>query len=102
MDRTGRGALLGRVDHTCGGVGVPRHRHDRVQVRVAGFGKTEHNMHKNNLDHFKRADGQGDVLAGSPRLLESAVETIATTVCKNRYSTSVVGPGQVCTAMRPA
>ena len=73
-----------------------------VQVRVAGFGKTEHNMHKNNLDRFKRADGQGDVLAGSPRLLESAVETIATTVCKNRYSTSVVGPGQVCAAMRPA
>jgi hypothetical protein len=70
-----------------------------VQVRVAGFGKTERNMHKNNLDRFKRADGQGDVLAGSPRLLESAVETIATTICKNRYSTSAVGPGQVCAGL---
>jgi secreted trypsin-like serine protease len=70
-----------------------------VQVRVAGFGKTEHNMHTNHIDRLKRADGQGDVLAGSPRLLETAVETIATTVCQSRYALSLIGPGQVCAGL---
>jgi hypothetical protein len=56
-------------------------------------------MHKLHLDRVTRTDGQGDVLAGSSRLLESAVETIATTVCKNRYATSVIGPGQMCAGL---
>jgi len=44
-----------------------------VQVRVAGFGKTEHNTAKNQLDRFLPTDGQGELFCGSSRLLETAV-----------------------------
>lgn len=70
-----------------------------VQVRVAGFGKTEHNKGKTKLTMFPRADGQGELFAGAPRLLETAVETIATPICKQRYGTSVIGPAQLCAGL---
>jgi secreted trypsin-like serine protease len=71
-----------------------------VQVRVAGFGKTEHNKAKNQLDRFLRTDGQGELFSGSSRLLETAVETIAQERCKTRYgSTSTIGPGQLCAGL---
>jgi secreted trypsin-like serine protease len=70
-----------------------------VQVRVAGFGKTEHNASRNNLDRYVRADGKGELFAGSSRLLESAVETIAPQTCKGRYTNSTLGAGQICAGL---
>ena len=70
-----------------------------TQVRVAGFGTTEHNKDNANLDRFARADGKGELFAGSPHLLETAVETVATPRCAKRYSGSVIGPGQICAGL---
>ena len=70
-----------------------------VQVRVAGFGKTERNKTKKQLDRFLRTDGQGELFAGSWRLLETAVETIAPERCKTRYGTATIGAGQLCAGL---
>lgn len=67
-----------------------------VQVRVAGFGMTEHNKRQDYLDHFERADKSGELYAGSSRLLETAIETVAPQVCKSRYAGDVIGPAQLC------
>jgi secreted trypsin-like serine protease len=68
-----------------------------VQVRVSGFGSTEFNPGK--LDRFVRADGKGDVFAGSALLRETAIETVNTPQCKRRYPASMVGPGQICAGL---
>lgn len=73
-----------------------------VQVRTAGFGKTQHNKSKDGLDRFARADGSGELFAGSKLLLEAAVETVAPTACKARYSNAVIGSGQVCAGLEQA
>ncbi len=70
-----------------------------VQVRTAGFGITEHNKNAGRLDRFERADGLGELFAGSARLLETAVETIATFRCAARYGGSAVGTGQICAGL---
>lgn len=70
-----------------------------AQVRVAGFGKTEQNMTKRRLDRFNRADGKGELFAGSARLLETAVETVAAAACQSRYAKSVIGPAQICAGL---
>ena len=70
-----------------------------AQVRVAGFGKTEHSYKKTKLDRFERSDGKGELFAGSSRLLETAVETIATPRCAARYRGKVIGPNQVCAGL---
>lgn len=68
-----------------------------AQVRTAGFGKIVHNNAP--PDRFERADGQGELFAGSARLLETAVETIATPRCAARYGSSAVGAGQICAGL---
>jgi tryptase len=73
-----------------------------VQVRTAGFGKTQHNKLKSSLDRFDRSDKAGELFAGSPRLLEAAVETVAPLACTNRYPTDVIGPGQICAGLEQA
>ena len=73
-----------------------------VQVRTAGFGKTQHNKDKDPPDRFDRADKSGELFAGSARLLEAAVETIAPGKCKSRYADAVIGPGQVCAGLEQA
>ena len=70
-----------------------------TQVRVSGFGTTESNMKTGQLDRFNRADGTGELFAGSPVLLETAVETIMTPRCKSRYGKAVIGPGQICAGL---
>ena len=71
-----------------------------AQVRVAGFGLTERNQQSGHLERFERADGKGKVFAGSPHLLEAAVEAIPTPQCQGvmtkRQPNSKIGAGQVC------
>lgn len=73
-----------------------------VQVRTAGFGKTQHNKSKSSLDRFDRADKSGELFAGSKLLLEAAVETVAPKACKARYPNAVIGGGQVCAGLEQA
>jgi secreted trypsin-like serine protease len=70
-----------------------------IQVRVAGFGSTEQNKNSDKPDRFVRADGKGELFAGSARLLETAVTTIETGQCAKRYTGSVIGPGQLCAGL---
>jgi secreted trypsin-like serine protease len=85
-----------------------------TQVRVAGFGKTEHNLWKNTLEPIKRlgrrlvvvgtgeadhGDATGEFYAGSDRLLETAVETVPIQQCEARYAGAVMGDGQVCAGL---
>jgi len=70
-----------------------------TQVRVAGYGTTEHSADNTAPDRFDRADGKGELLAGSALLLETAVETVATPKCKRRYAGYTVGDGQVCAGL---
>lgn len=70
-----------------------------AQVRTAGFGKTENNKQAKRLDRFRRTDGQGELFAGSARLLEAAVETVATSRCAAHYDGSIVGAGQICAGL---
>lgn len=69
---------------------------DGDPVRVAGFGVLEgggrQDWHRNQSD-------DSDVLAGSPVLLETAVETISHPLCRDRYSGSLVGDGQLCAGL---
>jgi len=70
-----------------------------AQVRVAGYGTTEHNMQNVDLDRFDRGDGQGELFAGSAHLLETAIETIVTSHCASQYRGSVIGDGQICAGL---
>lgn len=69
------------------------------QVRVAGFGITEHNLSKQEIERFDLANGEGELFAGSAMLLESTVETIARLQCSSRYSGYVISEGQVCAGL---
>ncbi len=69
-----------------------------VPVRVAGFGKTENNL-RSRLDPIARADGKGEIFAGSAKLLETAVATVETAQCAQRYAGSVIGAGQICAGL---
>ena len=70
-----------------------------AQVRVAGFGKTEHNKNSRQLDRFERADRVGELLAGSATLLETAISTVETPQCVQRYPGDVIGDGQICAGL---
>lgn len=73
-----------------------------VQVRVAGFGKTEHNKNQMQLPIVQMADKSGELFAASPILRETAIETANTARCSQRYPKSVIGPGQVCAGLEVA
>jgi secreted trypsin-like serine protease len=66
-----------------------------AQVRVAGFGYTK----SQQLSRFSRSDGRGELYAGSALLLETAVETVAQTRCKGRYTNAAIGTGQICAGL---
>lgn len=70
-----------------------------VQVRVAGFGRTEQNKDIQALSRFQDRNGNGELFAGSSRLLETAIGTIATSTCAARYAGATVGPGQICAGL---
>ncbi len=70
-----------------------------TQVRVAGFGLTEKNTGAQALDRFSRADGRGELYAGSARLLETTVHTINPQRCQSRYKGDAIGAGQVCAGL---
>jgi hypothetical protein len=69
-----------------------------IQVRVAGFGTTAF-TNPPKLERFERDSGPGELLAGSATLLETAVSTVATSQCAQRYSGSAVGDGQICAGL---
>src|SRR5262245_48365948 len=66
-----------------------------AQVRVAGFGFTK----TQTLQRFPRADGRGELFAGSALLLETAVESIRPKECKGRYANAAIGGGQICAGL---
>jgi hypothetical protein len=67
------------------------------QVRIAGFGHTGRIASQRNRVRLR--EGQGEVYAGSMRLLETAVETVAPLTCAAAYPGSLIGPGQVCAGL---
>jgi hypothetical protein len=69
-----------------------------VQVRIAGFGKTEYNKNR-TIERFQPLTGLGEFYAGSTRLLEAAVETIEPTRCVRRYQTAQIGQAQLCAGL---
>jgi secreted trypsin-like serine protease len=71
----------------------------RVQVRTAGFGATEKDKIRRKLHRFASASERGELFAGSARLRETTIETIATPQCVQRYSGAVVGAGQICAGL---
>lgn len=69
-----------------------------IQVRVAGFGTTAFTSPP-KLERFERHSGPAELLAGSATLLETAVSTVATSQCAQRYGSSAVGHGQICAGL---
>ena len=66
-------------------------------VRVAGFGKTSGAVAAKTLKTFKLRSGNGIFEAGSRRLLETSVATIATTQCVAHHGgNALIGDGQIC------
>ena len=69
-----------------------------AQVRVAGFGVTVfHDAAR--AERFVRADGEGELFAGSAILREAAVEAVATARCSALYRGLAIGKGQVCAGL---
>jgi secreted trypsin-like serine protease len=66
-----------------------------AQVRVAGFGLLQADA---NTNSFRGADGR-TYTAGSQRLLEAFVPTVATAQCKAHYSKDKIDDGQVCAGL---
>lgn len=72
---------------------------DGIPVRVAGFGKTERDPNKQSLKRFDLSDGKAEFYAGSSRLLEVAVETIASATCQKRHRSAIISGGQICAGL---
>ena len=72
---------------------------DGIPVRVAGFGKTERDPNKQGLERFDLPDSKAEFYAGSSRLLEVAVETIAPATCQRRHRSAHIGSGQICAGL---
>lgn len=70
----------------------------QLQVRVAGFGTTVY-TNPPRLNKYSRLNGPGELQAGSAKLLETAVSTIATSQCAQRYNGNVIGNGQICAGL---
>jgi secreted trypsin-like serine protease len=66
-----------------------------AQVRVAGFGLMRSDVPAKS---FRGADGRA-YTAGSQRLLEASVPTIATAQCKDHYTKDKIDDGQVCAGL---
>lgn len=66
-----------------------------AQVRVAGFGSLKFRAPTSS---FRRPDGQ-DYMAGSQRLMETAIPTIATSTCKVRYPDAKIDDEQFCAGL---
>ncbi|MGC1587095.1 MAG: trypsin-like serine protease, partial [Rhodomicrobium sp.] len=70
-----------------------------VQVRVAGYGTTEDSEDQETAGRFIRADGKGELLAGSALLRETAIETIPAQRCAARNPGTAIGAGQICAGL---
>jgi secreted trypsin-like serine protease len=66
-----------------------------VQARVAGFGSLRF---ANPTNVYRRADG-GEYYAGSRRLQETAVPTVAIATCKERYPKDKIDDEQICAGL---
>jgi secreted trypsin-like serine protease len=66
-----------------------------AQVRVAGFGSMNAMSTANS---YRSPDGQ-EYLAGSRKLMETAVPTVAGSVCKARYQSSKIDDEQLCAGL---
>lgn len=69
----------------------------RTQVRVAGFGRTKAN--RAGLTPSKTSDGKGELLTGSPLLLETGIEAVSQQQCAARYPQDLIGRGQLCAGL---
>jgi secreted trypsin-like serine protease len=66
-----------------------------AQVRVAGFGLTYSDAPTKS---FRGADGR-TYMAGSERLLEASVPTVATAQCKAHYAKDKIDDGEICAGL---
>jgi secreted trypsin-like serine protease len=66
-----------------------------AQVRVAGFGSLKYRAPTNA---YRAPDGQS-YSAGSQHLLETAVPTVSTTICKTRYPEAKIDDEQLCAGL---
>jgi len=66
-----------------------------AQVRVAGFGSLQFRA---PVQSYRRADGL-EYSAGSKQLQETAIPTIATETCSQRYPSDKIGNEQVCAGL---
>ena len=66
-----------------------------VQARVAGFGSLKFG---NQTNIFRRADGE-EYYAGSRRLQETAVPTVAIATCKERFPKDKIDDEQICAGL---
>jgi secreted trypsin-like serine protease len=66
-----------------------------AQVRVAGFGKLDNKAPTNT---YRRADGH-EYFAGSQRLMEADIPTVATSTCKSRYPQDKIDDEQLCAGL---
>jgi len=66
-----------------------------AQVRVAGFGSLQFRA---PVLSYRRADGL-EYAAGSRRLLETAIPTVATDTCAKRYPNDRIGAEQICAGL---
>jgi len=66
-----------------------------AQVRVAGFGSLKFRA---PVESYRRPDGQ-EYSAGSKHLLETAVPTVPTPMCKARYPNDQIDAEQICAGL---
>jgi len=66
-----------------------------AQVRVAGFGSLKYLAPVNG---YRRGDGEA-YFAGSSRLLETMLPTVATSACKARYPKNKIDDEQLCAGL---
>jgi secreted trypsin-like serine protease len=66
-----------------------------AQVRVAGFGSLQFRA---PVQSYRRADGQ-EYAAGSRQLQETAIPTVATETCSNRYPNDKIDAEQICAGL---
>jgi secreted trypsin-like serine protease len=70
----------------------------QIQVRVAGFGTTIF-TNPPKVKRYDRIGRPGELHAGSATLLETAVATVGTSNCAQRYSSAAIGNGQICAGL---
>ncbi len=67
-----------------------------IQVHVAGFGRTTKLATNQTFKPHKLRRGRGEFYAGATRLLETAIETMPSDVCRQQHPGGRIGRGQFC------